>query len=373
MKTINKRRVATGLLAVLALLAAACGGDAGESEQADGPTAAELEATSAEEPAGTQDAAVTEAEEGESCYEGETATFVVSFGAGGGYDQIARTIAPHLEDALGATVVVENRTGAGGLLAANSVFTAEPDGLTFGFFSGQGIAGSVLGGAEGVQFDLLDFSYVARLGADSRLLAVGANSGYETIEDVRGSQGLRFASTGPGGSDHIDATVLMPILDIDGEIITGYEGTSDTELSVTSGDTDALPGTVESRLPAIENGDHRAVVIIGEERVDELPGIPTLFELDLSEDKLALAEAHTALQEMGRMVWAPPGVPEQCLGELRDAFEAAMDNAEFLEQMEAVGRPVSYLSADEARAVAESVLNAPEEYRALLEQSFQAQ
>lgn len=310
---------------------------------------------------------------GDAGLEGETIRFVVSFGQGGGYDLVARAIAPYLEEELDATVVVENEDGAGGLLAANQVYAAKPDGLTIGFFSGQGIAGATLGGAEGVQFEPAKYSFVGRLGAEPRVLSVGADSGYQTIEDVRAADGLRFASSGPGGSEHIDATVLFPVLGIDGEIITGYEGSAETELAVSSGDTDATSGTVSSRLPPIESGDHRPVLVIGEERAEEFPDVPALLELDLDEQSKTLAEMHTAMQKMGRMVWAPPGVPEEQLATLEEAFRAAAENPDFLAEMEQAQQVVEFTPGNEARSVAEEVLDAPEEYRSLLEDAYEGQ
>src|SRR5680860_178974 len=375
MKATRTRRLAlSALLAAVALVASACAGGSGEEAEDDQASAPATESPEAQDATETEtDDAATAAQGAESCYEGETATFVVSYGPGGGYDQIARMLAPHLEEELGATVVVENQEGAGGLLAANSLLTAEPDGLTFGFFSGQGQAGSVLGGQQGVQFDLLDFTYIARVSADPRVLNVGAQTEYETIEDVRGAQGFTFASAGPGGSDHIDATVLYAILDIEGDIITGFDGSAETELAVTSGDTDAASGTFGSRYPPIQSGDHRAVLVIGDEPIEEIPDVPVLTELDLPEDKMALAEAHVALQNMGRMVWAPPEVPEECAAELTAAFEAALSNPELVEQLEQAAQEIGYLSGEDARAVAESILEAPEEYVALLEQAYSSQ
>jgi len=377
--TARRPSLRAALLAVLALAVAACGGEASDSDDVEALQDAG-EVTSARDATGPataeQDVAQpdsTEEVSAASCYEGETATFVSSYGPGSNYDTIARMLAPFLEEELDATVVVEDQEGAGGLLAANSLITAEPDGLTFGFFSGQGIAGSVLGGAERVQFELLDPSYVARVAAEPRLLVVGAQTEYQTLEDVQDAQGLTFASAGPGGSDHIDATVLFPVLGIDGEIITGFPGGPGTELAVTAGDTDAMSGTVSSRLPALDSGDHRAVLLIGEEPVEELPDVPALLELDLDEGMMALAEAHVTLQEMGRMVWAPPEVPEDCLAELRDAFEVAVANPDFVAQMEGSDQVINFLNGEDARAVAESVLQAPAEYVALLEQAYRSQ
>jgi tripartite-type tricarboxylate transporter receptor subunit TctC len=340
----RRRAVVLGLLLPLVGLLAGCGGD----EQAAG--------------AG-----------GSSCYEGETVTFVVSYGPGGGYDAIARMMAPYLEKELGATFVVENQDGAGGLLAANRVYTADPDGLTIGFFSGQGLIGSVLGGSAGANFDPEKFTYVGRIARDPRVLTVGAQSGFTTIDDLRSGRPVRFASSGPGGSENIDATVLFPVLGINGELIAGYKGSAETELAVTSGDTAATSGTLGTRIAPIESGDHLPVLVIGGERAKELPDTPALLELDLPADKRALAEAHTQLQEVGRAVLAPPDVPADCATELENAFATAASNPELLKKFEEADQQIDFLPGAELKQVVQSVLNAPAEYKKLLEGAYRGQ
>ena len=72
-------------------------------------------------------------------------------------------------------------------------------------------------------------------------------------------------------------------------------------------------------------------------------------------------------------MWAPPGVPDGCLQELRGAFEAVLTNPELLAEIEDAGLAIDYLSGEELQAVTESVLESPREYVALLEQAFGAQ
>ena len=338
------------LIPIMGLLAAGCGGAEGDGGEAAGAAA------------------------GESCYSGEALTMVVSYGAGGGYDMIARAAAPYLKDELGATaVVVENQEGAGGLTAANRIFTEDADGMTVGFFSGQGLVGSVLGGSAGAGFDVGEFSYIARVAEDPRVLTVGAKSGFKTVEDLQEAGQIRFASAGPGGSDHIDQSVLFPVLGIDAKVITGYKGSSETELAVTSGDADAAAGTLGTRLSAIKSGDHLAVLLIGEERAEEIPDTPALLELDLDDDKRALAEAHTKLQKVGRAVLGPPGMPEDCVVELGDAMKATLENDEFLATMKKSDQGVSFLPGDELKQVVQSVLDAPADYKELLKAAYQGQ
>lgn len=339
-----RRRRALALLLPVGLVAAGCG---------------------TEQEASGQDAEASAAP----CYEGERISFVVAYGEGGLYDLFARTAAPYLEKELGATVVVENRPGAGGLTAANEIYAAEPDGMTIGFFSGQGLAGAVLGGSAGAAFDLEKFTYVARLAQDDRVLVTGPESGITSVEDLQKKK-LRFASAGPGGADHIDATILIPVLGLDADIVTGYAGSAETALAVTSGDTELASGTVPSRMASVASGDHVPVLIIAEDRNDEFPDVPALMELDLDDDQRALAEAHTSLQSVGVDVLAPPGVPENCVGQLEEGFEATLSDPTFVADMKKRYQPVEFTPGDELADVMSSVLKAPKEYRALLEGAY---
>jgi tripartite-type tricarboxylate transporter receptor subunit TctC len=342
----NVRRAAV-LLPVVGMLATACGGASGS----DGDNAA--------------------AGGGESCYEGERAAFVVPFSPGGGYDVIARGLAPFLEEELGATVVVENQPGAGGLTAANNLYTAEPDGLTFALFAAQGIVGASIAGADGAAYDPEKFTYVARLAEDARVLLASPQSGLTSVEDLESADQLQYATAGTGAADHVDANVLPTILGIEDkiDIVTGFEGSSETELAVTSGEVELGSGTLGTRINGIENGDQIPVLVMGREREDQLPDTMALLEMDLEDPELA--EAYIGLQEVGRSVFAPPDVPENCLTELQDALKATLDNPEFQDAVAGdVDVPFEYTDGEELREAVENVLDAPEELVTLLEQAY---
>jgi tripartite-type tricarboxylate transporter receptor subunit TctC len=309
----------------------------------------------------------------ESPFAGETIHFVVSFEPGGGYDTIARAMAPYLEKELDATVVVENEDGAGGLLAANQVYAAEPDGLTVGFFAGQGIAGAKLGEASGARYDLLNYTYITRLAADPRVMTTSPKSDYKTIDDVLSASGIKYATAGTGAADNIDATVLMPVLGIDGRIVTGFESSEETALAVTKGEADIGSGSVSSKLAAIEEGEERPLLVIGTQRVDDMPDVPVLTDLDLDAMDMALAKAHTKLQELGRLVLAPPGVPEEERAALEQAFKDASNNPAFQKKMKKAFMTVTFTEGDETQQVAESVMDSPTAYRSLLEDAYRGQ
>lgn len=345
----NARRAAV-LLPAVGLLAAACGGESGSSGSASGGGGGGG---------------------GESCYDGETATFVVPFSPGGGYDVIARGMAPFLEEELGATIVVENQAGAGGLTAANEVFNAEPDGLTFLIANTQGLLGADLADAQGVQYDSKEFTYVARLAEDARVLLASPQSGIETIDDLLGFGEFQYATAGVGAADNIDANVVPTLLGIEGDasIVTGFEGSSETELAVTSGEVEIGSGTLGTRINGIENGDQVAVLLLGREADPSIPDVPALLEQDLEDPDLA--EAYISLQETGRSIFAPPGMEESCLTELQEGIQATLENPEFEQSIaDSVDVPFEYTSGEDLREAADRVLDAPAALVDLLKQAY---
>jgi tripartite-type tricarboxylate transporter receptor subunit TctC len=338
---------------VLVLLAAACGGGEGGGTEAQ-----------------------TGAGSGESCYEGQTATFVVPYPPGGGYDVVARAFAPGLEEELGATVVVQNQPGAGGLTATNTLYEGEPDGLTFAILPGIGVLAAALAEVQGAAYDPVEFSFIARVAPDERLMVTGPDSGFRTVEDVlTADEPVRFAATGPGGGDYIDATIVPEILGLESELVSGFDGSGATALAVTAGDVDAVFSSAAGLLAAVEAGDLVPLVVATEERAQDLPDVPTVLELpDLDENQRALAEAHAQLANAGRTIAAPPGVDEDCLAELEAAFEAATENPQVTDALEQANEHVAFLPGAELADVYRSVMEeSPEEYVALVTEAFEGQ
>lgn len=364
-----------GPLAALALLLIACGdgdaGDSGDGETSAEDTSAEGTSTGDTSPEGSPEASgESEAAGGCEMYAGETVTWVVPYTPGGGYDSYSRMIAPYLAEQLGATVVVENEPGAGGLLAINNLTTAEPDGTRIAIMNAVGVGGASIAGAEGVQFELDQLSYLGRVGASGHIWATGATNDIESYEDALNKEGLTIGSTGVGAADYVNANLLIEIFGIDGRVVTGFPGSEENELAVTSGEVDTMTGDFDSRIPAIENGDHRPILLLASERDDQIPDTPALFELDLTEEQLALAEPLVQLLEFGRPVVAPPNVPEDRLACLRDALQAAIEDPELVEQSETQGRPINWLSGADVEALTQDLQNAPEMFQEQLRTAY---
>lgn len=117
-------------------------------------------------------------------FSGKTVRFVVGFGPDGGYDAYARMLAPYLSKNLGATVIVENRPGAGGLVVLNGVYSAAGDGLTMMIVNGTGAAFSQLTEQQGALYDLGKLGYLATLTAPPSTWMVGPHFQVRTVQEA---------------------------------------------------------------------------------------------------------------------------------------------------------------------------------------------
>jgi tripartite-type tricarboxylate transporter receptor subunit TctC len=284
----------------------------------------------------------------ENPYAGETVTFVVPYDPGGGYDAYVRVMAPYLEEALDATVVVENQPGAGGLVAISSLAQSGDDPNTIAIMNGAGNGAAVLAGAPGANFDLDGLSYVARVADEPLVLLTGPGGEFSTMEDVAASEGFRFGSTGLGSSDYIGAEVVTDAMDLEGaEIITGFKDSSTLLLAVLQGDVDGYIASYGSAITQVESGEAVPVLTVGRERLEDMPDSPNVLELDLDAEEEAVVEGYLALVQMARPVVAAPGIGETHLAALREAMGEVLQNKEFLAEMEQQKRPISYLPGEE--------------------------
>ena len=365
-------------MVLLVLVAAACGGPSAEDTSAPEPTAEaptaaatddEAAGDASEEPAATETASA----EGPSALAGETIEFVIPYDPGGGYDQYVRLVAPYLADCLGAEVVPVNQPGAGSLLATNQTAVAEPDGTRIQILTGVGAIGAQLAGAEGVQFDLTEFSWLARVAGEPKVLSVGANSGFESVEDLKNAEEpVRFVAAGPGSSEYLGAIIMSEVFGIETEIVTGFSGSGESIAAIARGDVDAIVLSLDSSMGAIQAGDLVPLAVMSEERSDTIPDVPTIFEFEAAdESQQAVLDAYVAMGEAARPVAGPPGIPEDVLTSLREGFECALGNEELIANAEEAGRPLAPLSGEEIEELVVSALDSPETFKELVRQSFE--
>lgn len=293
-------------------------------------------------------------------YQGRNLIFVVPYGPGGGFDQYARMLAPHLEEKTGATVVVENRPGGGGMTAINQVARGDPQGTTIAILNGVPAALGQITEAPAVQFDLTELTYIARVNAEPWVLLVSAHSGYDSLDDlVQASQAgaeLTFAGTGRADGPTDAAAVVCAALELNCRMVVGFQGSSEVSLAAIRGDVTGFAVTDRSaRDYSTGSEDLVPVAVIGRERSDLLPDVPTIFEAaDVPEEYWV--DFRGGIVDVGRAIITAPGTAEERVEFLRQAFEEILTDPDVLAEAEEKGLPIVYASGAEVQQTIEEVL-----------------
>lgn len=310
-------------------------------------------------------------------FKGKTVHLVVGYGAGGGYDTYARMIAPYLEKRLGVTVVVDNRPGAGGVVALNQVFLAEPDGLTIMLVNGTGAVLGQLTEAAGVRYDLTRMSWLGRVVSEDRVLFVSEKSPYRSIDDLRRSdRPIKFAAGGKIDSISDLEAITCKALDLNCKIIIGYKGSKGAALAVIRGEADGLTTTASSSHAYARDGGLVFLAALGRGRADLFDDLPTIFEqIDLTPDQAWWIDLHETIRAVGRSFVAPPDLPEARLKALRDAVTAVLADPAFVAEAAKRKRLLAPVPAEQvqdfvAKTLASLAPNRLEEVRKVLLETY---
>jgi len=215
-------------------------------------------------------------------YPDKPVRLVISTTAGGQPDTIARIIAGKLTESLGQGIVIDNRPGGGGILAAVPVAKARPDGHTLLYILPNFATSAVL--LPNLPYDpLKDFVGVSHLGMSTNVLVVsptlGANSLSDLVALAKAQPGkLVFATSATGSASHLTAERLTLLNGMD-VIQVPYKGGPEATNDVLGGRAHIHVGTMGVTLPFIRIGKLVALGVTTPERAPVLPDVPTLGEL----------------------------------------------------------------------------------------------
>lgn len=333
-----RRGAVTGSVAGTAALALMACGSAGEAE----PDAPEPGAEQEEDPC--------------AFLEGERLTIVVPYNPGGGFDSFVRLLVPELEKELeGAEIVVENAPGGGGLVGANQIFQAEPDGLTIGLINYPGAVFAEATETEGVSFDNTAWTFLSRLGAINPIVYTGEDSGLPTFESImEAEEPVTFGIGGVGSDAYYATVVLSELLDFPAEIIAGYPGGGEADAALLVGEVQAGVGSVDATLSRISGTGTNITALISTEPNDSVPDVPLITEFGDAEQQEVLT-ALASIYDLERTLVGPPGIDEARADCLADAIFTAATAGPYEEAMDAAGLTASPLPRDEVVARAETV------------------
>jgi tripartite-type tricarboxylate transporter receptor subunit TctC len=297
------------------------------------------------------------AADGEEFYNGKTIDIIVGFSPGGGYDLAARTLARHFGDHIPGhpNVIVENRTGAGGLLAADQLFyKTEPDALTIGTMDGGAYALDSVLGERSIKFDSRKFGWIGTPAPATPVCAIMGFTGLKSLQAILNSaKHLKMGATRTGSTPADLPKILNWALGTKFDVITGYKGTSRIRLAMQRHEMDGACWTWESMRTTGRNmldakGDDQLIpFIIAKKWNDpEVKNIPLIPESIKNPEKLAGYKSWVAKYEFEHPFMTPPGVPQERLEALQQAFKATLEDPKFLADAQKSNLYIQYVSPE---------------------------
>ena len=264
---------------------------------------------------------------------------VVSSGAGGTADILARMMGDRLSPLLGQTIVIEDRPGAGGNLGAGLVARSAPDGYTL-LMSGQPTHSVGPHLFKHLTYDpMRDVPPVAMIAVAPNLLVVNASLPVRSLADLvalaREKPGqLTYSSAGNGTSGHLAAELLKTTAHIDIRHVP-YKSGPEAVTGVLAGDVSFMFFTVPSVLPQVDAGKLRALAITSASRSALVPNVPTVAE--------------EGFQGFEVLAWyalfAPRGTPEPIVARLDAELEKILQMPDVRSKMAELGAEPRYMSA----------------------------
>ena len=269
---------------------------------------------------------------------------IVPYPAGGGPDIMMRQFGPALATTLGQPVVVENKVGAGGVLAAQYAAHATADGYTALLGSNSHLIQKIL--QPKLKFDPInDFAPVTLIGTSPSVLVVSATSPYQTVQDLisalRAAPGkMNYGSGGIGSAAHLGGATFVSLLKADAKHIP-FKGSVEIPLSLFRGDTEFAFTIAGTAIPQVKGGKLRALAVTSSQPVAELPGVPTLQ---------SVLNSDLAIQEFWFGFWFPRNTPKPVIDTLYGATVKALKDDKVRREFEAGGISVAHSASPQAHA-----------------------
>lgn len=269
-------------------------------------------------------------------------TLIVPYSPGGGYDTAARMLAPYWEKYLpnDVKIVVENKDGGNGNVALGELTKAKPDGYTVALVNLPGhFVNQVLDKAS---YDLTKFSYVGNITKTIYVAGASKKSGFKSLEDLQDSKEVVSGITNISSTDGLGVLIAADKLGVKVKTIN-HKGSTEAILSATRGDIDWVQYPVESLQGSFESGELQPLWVYNDERLPDLPDVPTIKELGHEELLDSIA--------MYRAIAAPEGTSEEVLTILRESFMKAVNDEEYKQKVEESGalwNPGDYQQVEKA-------------------------
>jgi tripartite-type tricarboxylate transporter receptor subunit TctC len=270
-------------------------------------------------------------------YKDKTLTFIVGYSPGGTYDQYTRLIARHIGRHLPGNPgrIVENMTGAGGIIAANHLYNrVKPDGLTIGAWASPLILQHIMGN-EATKFDGRKVGWVGIPGPYDTACHFNRESGVRTMDDwLAAKRPMKIGSIGPGTSLSDVPKLLKAALNLPLEMVEGYKGGAEARLAVESGEVDGLcaswQATKVTWRSQMQAGKIHVVLQATLKSHSELKNVPLAINYAKTDEARTLLRVADNVHVYQFPYSVTPGTPPERLQLLQQAFVKTLRDPDLL-------------------------------------------
>ena len=298
-------------------------------------------------------------------YKGKNVDLYVGYSVGGAYDLYARMLARHMSKHIpgNPTIVPKNMEGAGSLRLANWLYNVAPkDGSAFAIF-GRGTGFDPLLGNKAAVFDATKFNWIGSANNEVSICVAWHTSGITKFDDLLTHQLVVGGTSRSADTDQFPL-FLNAVLGTKMKVVTGYPGGNEVGLAMERGEVQGRCGWSWSSVKTTHKKwlDEKKFIVLVQLALDkhpDLPDVPLVVDLAKTDEQRQILKLVFARQVMGRPFMAPPGVPQDRVDALRQAFMATMQDKEYLADTEKTQMEVNPVSGEKVQALVKEVYSTP--------------
>lgn len=271
-------------------------------------------------------------------------TMLVAYSAGGGTDVAARTLAPYIAKYLGnnASIVIVNKSGAGGEVGFTELALAKPDGYTIGFINTPNILTIPI--ARKARYSLASFAPIANVVEDAGAFSVLPTHNMKTLKDLvayaKANPGkVTYGSTGIGSDDHLAALSFERLAGVKMKHVP-FQGSAKMRAAVLGGHVMIADMNISEAIAEVDEGKLVALGQMGEKRWSGAPNVPTFKE-----------QGYDIVMGSMRGIAAPAGTDPAIIAKIDAAVKKAIDDPEFQQKAKQQKLPLAYIGSKDFEKV----------------------
>ncbi|MBI2357466.1 MAG: hypothetical protein HYV04_00865 [Deltaproteobacteria bacterium] len=303
-------------------------------------------------------------------YRGKTIRIVIGSAPGGIYDIYSRLMARHMPRYIpgNPTIIIEPKAGAGGLIAANSVYNAESkDGTVIGSFGETFVLRQALG-APGIEFDSAKYQWIGSAISTAVACVARTDSGVASFRDVIEGKPLTMGTMAPGSAIYDTPAIINAALGNRMKLVRGFRGVADIVLATEGKEVDGYCAAWQAMLTTgrhprlLKDGTIKVIVIMGDKTPDHpfLKGVPAAETLAQTEEARQLLRTMHAPSRIYVPYAVAPEVPKDRVEALRKAFSSTYADPEFQTDAKKTGGiEFTPSTGEQVTKVVQSILSTP--------------